>query len=267
MASKTREAFRDQVVTFYSVGKGNEGVQDGGETGQSQLRAVFRLISSPGKVLCRNASTELADWTPEKENPGADACLTARHGGRTWHMAQTRLSRLGWRFVTMASARTGPLISLTNIPNTLAALINLAIFGSVIVGSEISRRISDRVLAMAELVRETGAEPGKRHLPVRGRDELGYLATTLNRMSEELAVSVRRLQETTAEKERLAAEMELARQVQRKSLPADPPCCTTARCATSNRPACRWRSPRTVITASTGSNRHPAMLSYSTPTV
>ncbi len=244
MPPKMPRTFQDEPVAFYRVS--NEG--DGGE---SELRGVFRLRSAPDKVLTglviwrqdrsfveqqaaveavlvfdregnelyRNAPPELTNWLPEKKRPNNEAYLV-RHEGRTWHVAEAMLLRCGWRFVTLTSARTGQAISLANIPNPLAVLINLAIFGSLIAGSAIAGRISYRMLAMAELVRERGAEPGRLRLPVRGHDELGYLAETLNRMSEELAVSVRRLQETTADKERLAAEMELAREVQRSILPS-----------------------------------------------
>ena len=114
-------------------------------------------------------------------------------------------------------------MALEQVPNELAELLNLSIFGSFIAGSALGRRISGRVLAIAEHVRETGAEPGKLQVSIPGRDELGYLAETLNRMSSDLAERVRQLQEATADRERLTAEMELAREVQRSILPSRPP--------------------------------------------
>jgi len=245
MPSQMLKVFREKSVAFYRIDKG-------GNRNEWELRGVFRLASAPDEVLTgllvwrqgkpvakppwdveavlvvdqeghelyRRAPTELDDWQPEKQ--GAEhGAYTVWRAGRTWHVAEAALERLGCRFITLTSAHTGQLVSLTNIPNPVAVLINLAIFGSLIAGSAIAGRISNRVLSIAELVREKGAEPGKLQLPVRGRDELGYLAQTLNQMSNELALSVRQLQETTAEKERLAAEMELARQVQRAILPAE----------------------------------------------
>jgi sigma-B regulation protein RsbU (phosphoserine phosphatase) len=95
----------------------------------------------------------------------------------------------------------------------------LGIFGSYIAGGLIARRMSERALAIADFVRQAGPEPGILKIPITGNDELGYLAQTLNRMSNQMEQYIHRLQETTAEKERLAAEMELAREVQLSILP------------------------------------------------
>jgi len=221
----------DRVLTGLVVSR-----HDASHTGQQADVEAVLVLDNEGNELYRNAPTELADWRPERQSAD-DAAYRVRHQGRTWHVAETVLQRHGWRFIALTSARRGQAISLTNIPRSLAALINLAIFGALIGGSAIARRISGRVLAMAELVREMGAEAGKLRLPVHGRDELGYLAETLNRMSAELGVSIRRLQETTAEKERLAAEMELARQMQKNILPPEPPHVLGYELAAASRPA------------------------------
>jgi sigma-B regulation protein RsbU (phosphoserine phosphatase) len=142
-----------------------------------------------------------------------------RHGGRNWHVAEAVLAEPPHRFVTLTSVRTGLAFALARIPNPVAVLVNLAIFGSIIAGCLVAGRIGGRVLAIAEAVREDGSEPGKLQLPVDGRDELGYLAQTLNRMSTELAASIRQLQQTTAEKERLETEIRVAAQVQAWMLP------------------------------------------------
>jgi len=204
------------------------------------------VLDDEGNELYGHRPVELADWHPEetyrepRTNPGrrgpaeqagllqvlarrSEGTRTIRHGGRTWHVAESELPRMGWRFLAVTSARAGQAMGLARFPNPVAALLNLAIFGSIIAGSAMAQRISGRVLAMAERLREAGPNPGRLRLPVRGRDELGYLAQTLNEVSGQLEESVRRLQETTAEKERLAAEMELARQVQQSILPARPP--------------------------------------------
>jgi len=123
------------------------------------------------------------------------------------------------RYVVATSAKAGLTAVLTSIPRTLAAIINLGIFGSYIAGGLIARRISERALAIADLVRKSGSEPGTLKIPITGNDELGYLAQTLNRMSGQLENYIQKLKETTAEKERLAAEMNLAREVQMSILP------------------------------------------------
>jgi len=168
--------------------------------------------------LYRRTPPELADWKPPTDSISTIP-YKIRHGGKTWHIAEnfSRLQEV--RYVTAMSAKAGLTAVLTSIPVTLAALINLGIFGSYIAGGLIARRISERTLSIADSVRQTGSEPGALKIPISGNDELGYLAKTLNRMSSQLEDNIKKLQETTAEKERLAAEMNLAREVQMSILP------------------------------------------------
>jgi serine phosphatase RsbU (regulator of sigma subunit) len=171
-----------------------------------------------GAELFRQAPPELTDWQPAADSNDISP-YKVRHGGKTWHVARATSRTNNVIFVAATSAKAGLTAVLTNIPGTLAALINLGIFGSYIAGGFIARRISERALTIADLVRQTGAEPGNLKIPIAGNDELGYLAQTLNRMSSQLEDYIRRLKETTAEKERLVAEMNLAREVQMNILP------------------------------------------------
>jgi sigma-B regulation protein RsbU (phosphoserine phosphatase) len=171
-----------------------------------------------GTELFRQAPPELVDWRPAASSNGASQ-YKVRHGGKTWHVAEA-VSRINEvRFIAVTSAKAGLTAVLTSIPVSLAVLVNLGIFGSYIAGGLIARRISERALAIADLVRQTGPEPGALEIPIGGNDEFGYLARTLNKMSSQLKEYVHELQKATAEKERLAAEMKLAREVQTSILP------------------------------------------------
>ncbi len=245
MEARTLRAFRQYGTAFYDI-------TDPNVPQQRQLRGAVRLASneqvltglvewigvnplatelaaggflvvmgSDGSELYRNTDERLCGWQPGRE--ASEQLYKIRHNGQNWHVAESELPRLGMRFVRLMPTEAAVLAVLTKIPNPLAVLINLAIFGSLIGGNVVARQISERVLAIADHVQRTGGEPGKIAIPIRGRDELGYLGETLNRMSRDLRDYVRRLQETTVEKERLAAEMELARQVQMSILPKEPP--------------------------------------------
>ncbi|MCP4708260.1 MAG: SpoIIE family protein phosphatase [Planctomycetes bacterium] len=167
----------------------------------------------------RRVPPELEDWIiPEKQTNDLEY-YNIEHAGQQWHVADVYLDRLGWRFIRLTSSKEGLRAILTTVPNPMALIINLAIFGSFIIGGKIASRISNRVLTIAEHLCQSGGRPVALNIPIRGRDELGYLAGTLNRISQELADNVHQLQVTTAEKERLEAEMNLARQVQLSLLP------------------------------------------------
>ncbi|MHC4533357.1 MAG: SpoIIE family protein phosphatase [Planctomycetota bacterium] len=171
-----------------------------------------------GTEYYRRTPPELDDWKPPAYSTDTTS-YKIRHGGKTWHIAENFSRVQEVRYITAMSAKAGLTAVLASIPRTLAALINLGIFGSYIAGGLIARRISERALAIADQVRQTGSEPGALKIPVDGNDELGYLAQTLNKMSSQLEENIKKLKETTAEKERLAAEMELAREVQMSILP------------------------------------------------
>jgi serine phosphatase RsbU (regulator of sigma subunit) len=243
MSPSIRSAFENYPLAFYNLPDPNNPEKDNiwcaariGSTNSKVLTgccewrsdlplsaqwAAYEVVivyHTNGSELYRHTPPELADWKPAEDSV-ATAPYKIRHGGKTWHIAESfsRIQKV--RYITARSTKAGLTAVLASIPGTLAALINLGIFGSYIVGGLIARRISERALAIADLVRQSGSEPGALKIPVTGNDEIGYLAQTLNRMSGQLDDYVHKLQETTAEKERLATEMKLAREVQMSILP------------------------------------------------
>ncbi len=196
-------------------------------------------------ILYRDTPPELDTWQiPDWQHTVSDNPVPAAPtykievNNKHWNVCEAYIERLGWRFIRFTSAKKGRAVVLANIPRSVALLINLAIFGSLIVGCAMAGRITERVLTIAEHVHETEADPDKiLNIPIRGRDELGYLGHTLNRISRELAENVRILRKTTAEKERLATELDLARQVQMSILPEAAPDVPGYQCAGVSHPA------------------------------
>lgn len=180
------------------------------------------ILDSQGSVLYGDIPPSLKGWKISS-NGFQDRQYIMEYHGKKWNVAQAGLPSRGWCFLTLTSIKAGQAAILAKIPNPVAVIINLAIFGSLIIGCMMSRQISDRVLAIAQHVYETGAKPGQLDIPIRGRDELGFLGTTLNRISRELADNIKKLQDTLKENERLATEMNLAREVQQSILPENPP--------------------------------------------
>ena len=247
MLPNVREAFKKSPTAFYYMPDPNDNeevqiwgaahLESGGSrvlTGCCEWRDDLPLSAQwvgyeavivyhkSGAELFRQTPPELADWNPAANSTGTTP-YKIYHGGKTWHIAEN-VSRIDEvRYVAATSAKAGLTAVLASIPGTLAAIINLGIFGSYIAGGLIARRISERALAIADVVRQAGSEPTALEISVSGNDELGYLAQTLNRMSGQLKDYIQKLQKTTAEKERLAAEMKLAREVQMSILPQNLP--------------------------------------------
>jgi serine phosphatase RsbU (regulator of sigma subunit) len=243
MSPPVREAFKNNPTAFYNLPDPNNYEEDQiwgaariGSTGSKVLTGrcewrtdlplsaqwagyeVVIVYHANGTELYRRTPPELTDWKPSADSTGTTP-YKVRHGGKTWHIAENFSRIQEVRYVVATSAKAGLTAVLTSIPGTLAALINLGIFGSYIAGGLVARRISERALAIADMVRQAGSEPGALKIPIAGNDEFGYLAQTLNRMSGQLKEYIHKLQKTTAEKERLAAEMKLAREVQMSILP------------------------------------------------
>ncbi len=190
----------------------------------AELVAVrgFLVLDDDGYVLYSRGPEELTGWVPpEASFEGRPRVI--EQGEKAWHVAEAVMDYPSMRIFTITSASEGRRKALAQMPNILALVSILAIFSCLIVGTAMSRHLSGRVLEIAERVSEAGGTPGELEVPVRGRDEVGYLAGTLNRMSRDLETYVRKLQVTTAEKERLVQEMSLARQVQQSILPKRPP--------------------------------------------
>jgi len=179
------------------------------------------VLDNRGRELYRETCPDLDDWSPRDLSDLGDPA-TIEHAGRPWYGATAGIKRLDTRIVWVVSQRAGRIVMLGQIPRTSAIAANVAIFGAIIISGMMARRMGRRVTDMAEQVHAKGAAPGALRLPEDGSDELGYLAQSLNQMSSDLADYVRELRATTAEKERLAHELDLARDLQESVLPKRP---------------------------------------------
>lgn len=99
----------------------------------------------------------------------------------------------------------------------------IVLLSGALVALRISRGIAEPIGALAEEAHQIGQGDLQRRVAVRGAREVQVLADALNRMTDSLADHVERLQLTTAAKERLEKEMEIAAQVQQAMLPGEMP--------------------------------------------
>jgi serine phosphatase RsbU (regulator of sigma subunit) len=111
--------------------------------------------------------------------------------------------------------------------NAIAVLIFLSIlvlfliaeYSAARTGRSIIRGILDDVKGLAEAARRFGAGDLSHRIEVRGRDELGSLSASFNTMAQDIEEN----QELLLEKERLEADLKLARDIQQRMLPQSPP--------------------------------------------
>lgn len=102
---------------------------------------------------------------------------------------------------------------------TILVLFLVAEYSAARTGRGIIRGILDDVKNLAEAASRFGEGDLSHRIGVRGRDELGSLSASFNTMAE----NIEQNQELLLEKERLEADLELARDIQQRMLPQTPP--------------------------------------------
>lgn len=102
---------------------------------------------------------------------------------------------------------------------SILVLFLFAEYSAARTGRSIIRGILDDVKGLAEAAKRFGQGDLGHRVEVRGKDELGSLSSSFNTMAENIEEN----QEMLLEKERLEADLALARDIQQRLLPQSPP--------------------------------------------
>ncbi|MBO5514969.1 MAG: HAMP domain-containing protein, partial [Schwartzia sp.] len=177
------------------------------------------------------------------------ACMTAGLSdvglvtidGVEYYLAYAPIPSLGWSLGTLIERSTviQPSVSAKEIILTQAAdflasvqsfftdsLLRMAILLFVILAALVwgSRKAAERfvrpILALRDGVREIAMGNFDSKVEIQTGDEIGELADSVNAMSQELKAYVDNLSKVTAEKERIATELDLATNIQEGMLPS-----------------------------------------------
>ena len=127
--------------------------------------------------------------------------------------------------------------SIRNIRNTFVAILLAMIFVVACISYFLSMMITDPIVALIRGVRALGRGDMEYQVDVKTGDELETLADSFNKMTTDLKIHVEELQCTTAEKEGLLKELEIARGLQQRLLPQSSPSITGIDIAAHNEPA------------------------------
>jgi sigma-B regulation protein RsbU (phosphoserine phosphatase) len=104
----------------------------------------------------------------------------------------------------------------TQLAMAVSGLVFL--FGSVI-GLFGARTISRPITELTEMTRRIAIGDFTQRIGIRGRGELGALAASFNEMTRRLHESIEHLKETTAAKERIESELQIAHEIQMSMVP------------------------------------------------
>ena len=167
---------------------------------------------------------------------------TVNIDGKEYYMAFTKIEMSGWYFVTLLEkshiiepAKTakfeisekmdgfqGNLIGffrqllMISIISTIILIILLYIFGK-----RESKKFVEPILELSDGVREIVSGNFEKKLEIHTNDEIEHLAICFNAMTEEIKNYTANLQRETAEKNRIATQLEVATNIQVSMLPRD----------------------------------------------
>jgi serine phosphatase RsbU (regulator of sigma subunit) len=208
--------------------------------GTGITRTDSTLLVGPPDSAAERTTPAVAVWAPDPGEPPDATASSAGFLDRRRYLARDFLSLGNWtggirqtgvsvrlettvRGLARRSLRAAAIPALVTIgtPAILIAVLALGLAEMVAVraGRGIARAVLLDVHALSGAARHIGRGDLDIKVPVRGNDELGRLATAFNEMTDNL----KRHQAELLEKERLEADLAVAREIQLRLLPQQPP--------------------------------------------
>ncbi len=164
----------------------------------------------------------------------------AQINGEDYYFAYNPLSTTNWIFITLIENDEiiEPINHIENLiknsANTTASTIKkdlvsiltqfLIIFClcaliTYWVGVKLSKSLSNPIMELSKKTEKIGNGNFSLRIPVESKDEIGQLAYSFNKMTENLEKYVKDLAKATAEKEKIHSELRIAKKIQRSMLP------------------------------------------------
>lgn len=214
-----------------------------GEVAFSSLESAV-LTEALADADAREAGEESFAAAIKRMTAGERAVVPVTLNGEAYYLAFAPMPSIGWSFGTLVKtdkvmapaveARKNILdytsefqatlegIFADTTRNAFIALVIAALL--LLIGSEtLASRITNPIRKLADGVRTIAGGNLEYRLDVKTGDEIELLANSFNNMTEELSAYMKNLERTTAEKERIKTELDLARNIQDGMLPKDFP--------------------------------------------
>jgi len=177
----------------------------------------YGLFDASGRQIIGNSKFRRADSAVDDDE------FTEAADGRTLLYHRRTLQKSGWQLELLIPQASGVKVVLARQRDYTAVITSLALFAALMVGGYLARALEQPIRDLTRTVRQAGRLDVEIEAAVHGHDEIGELASSFNEMSRQLRRSIAALERTTAEKERLSYEFELAAELQRRILPDRPP--------------------------------------------
>ena len=189
--------------------------------------------------LFDSADTELAD-VAKKMAAGETGLSLINIDGKSYYLAYTPLENTNWSFgtvieeseVTMSAETnkhlieesTNQFVGVLNNSIKMMILAMLAAFVIIIVlvpfaGRSLADKFTKPIQILSDGVREIASGNLDKKLDIQTGNEIEHLAVCFNAMTDELKTYMDNLTKITAEKERIATELDVAKNIQTSMLP------------------------------------------------
>jgi serine phosphatase RsbU (regulator of sigma subunit) len=177
----------------------------------------YAMFDSSGRQIIASPKFRRTDRSKDE-----DEFTEAGDGGALLYHRRD-LQKPGWQLELVIPQASGVKGVLARQRDYTAVITSLALFAALVVGGYLARALERPIRDLTRTMRQAGRLDVEIEAAVHGHDEVGELASSFNEMSRQLRRSIAALERTTAEKERLSYEFELAAELQRRILPARPP--------------------------------------------
>ena len=202
------------------------------------------LAASPTLVDIRTSGEESLAAAARRMTAGESGVTPVTVDGETYFLAYAPMKSIGWSFGTLiktdavmapaAEARKNVFAAMSGFQSTLedvfanatrnaAFALGIAALLLLIGSEKLAGRITTPIQKLADGAREIAGGNLGCKIDVQSGDEIGLLADSFNKMTEDLSAYMKNLERTTAEKERIQTELDLARNIQDGMMPKDFP--------------------------------------------
>ena len=218
-------------------------LNDKGEVIFSSRTQGDLVATSGGKDLRQSSSSTLAE-AANKMSSGESGILPVTVDGEEYYLAFAPMKNIGWSFGTLtlrkdiaaaaADSRNYFLAQIEGFLSRLQDKLFMMTFAGtfllaglsyifLLASKKVSARFVKPIHELADGVREISGGKLDKKLNIHTGDEIEHLATCFNAMTDELQTYMKNLTRVTAEKERIATELDVATEIQRGMLPKDIP--------------------------------------------
>jgi len=211
---------------------------------------IFSTLKD-GEIAVKSDNADLRKSSQESLSRVAKKMIAGEHGifpviigGEEYYLAFTPMKGIDWSFGMLtprkdivAAAEDSRNYFLTQIAGFMLRLQNefllLTLAGIILLGclsyaffsssQEISAMFVKPINELSDGVREIASGNLDKKLNIKTGDEIEHLATSFNAMTDELKIYMENLTKVTAERERIATELDVAKDIQNGMLPKDFP--------------------------------------------